>query len=410
MIKTAITSFLLSVFVVGAVFAAEPNWNQFRGPDHNNHSFSTGIAKEWNGEPKLLWQIDTLGAGYANLAFFGDKVYTMGDIDEKCCAIAFDKENGKILWCTPFGAGGELGRYYGPRATPAVDGENVFVYSQFGEYACLDAKTGEIKWQGNAPGDLGGKYQAMWGYASAPIFVDENVIYSVGGEDGTLIAFTKDGKQVWRSSEIKDPAGYATPVPVEIDGVKQLLLFTGNGVYGVDQSNGKKLWSYERPMTRGAACSDMLYLDGIALASTAYNIGSQGYKITKNGNEFKAEEIYSKKDLQNHHGGLILLGEYAYFTVNDGLVCMKIADGEVAWKNRSVGKGALLYVDGFLIVRAEAGDGTVALVEANPKEYVEKGRFDQPQRSDKNSWTYPVVVDNKLYLRDQNVLLVYELN
>jgi outer membrane protein assembly factor BamB len=138
-------------------------------------------------------------------------------------------------------------------------------------------------------------------------------------------------------------------------------------------------------------------------------MGANCYEINKKDDKFAAKEIYADKSQQNQHGGIVLVGDYVYFTNQRELVCLELKTGKAAWKNRCVGKGSLTYVDGHLIVRSEAGDGDIALIEANPQKYVEKGRFSQPDRSDKNSWTYPVIVDGKLYIRDQNVLLVYDL-
>ncbi|MDR2115199.1 MAG: PQQ-binding-like beta-propeller repeat protein [Planctomycetaceae bacterium] len=409
MISRLIFVLTLLFSVLCTSFAEEPNWNQFRGPNHDNKSFSTGIAQSWSeGNPKLLWKIDDLGEGYSNLSFYGNTMFTMGDIGENCFLFALDKTTGKKIWSTLVGKSGSVGRYFGPRSTPAVDGQFVFAYSQFGDFICVDMKTGKEIWGGDVVEQLGGKYMNMWGFASSPIFDGENVLVPVGGEEGTLVAFKKDGKRAWRTKNLKDDAPYSSVVPAEIEGKKQYLLFTLSGLYGIEPSNGDILWRTVRPMER-PVCSDPVYKDGVALVSTAYNVGSHGYKITKKDENFVTEEIYADKELQNHHGGIVLVGDYAYFTTNRNLVCLEMKTGKIVWQNRSVGKGSVTYVDGHLIVRSEAGDGTIALVEATPETYKEKGRFNQPNRSDKNSWTYPVIVDGKMYIRDQNVLLCYDL-
>ncbi len=401
-------SFLFVLFAA-MTFAAEPEWNQFRGPNHDNKSTSIGLLKSWPKEgPKLLWKVDNLGEGYSGLSFFGDKIFTMGDIGDHCVAMALDKSNGKSAWTSQVGPSGAVGRYIGPRSTPAVDGKKVFAYSQFGDFVCFDAESGKELWGGDVVTEFGGRYMNNWGFASSPIFDGDNVILPVGGEKGTVIAFDKNGARKWRSKELTDDAPYSSAVPATIDGVKQLLLLSVSGVVGIDSATGKILWKGTRPGDR-AVCSDPVNLGNIVFVSSAYNIGSHGFQIVKDGDQFRAEKIYEDPQLQNHHGGLILVGDHVYFTTNRELVCLEIKTGKVAWKNRCVGKGSLTFADGNLIVRAEGGDGTIVLVEANPSEYREKGRFDQPSRSDKNSWTYPVVVDGKLYIRDQNLLLCYEL-
>lgn len=410
--NTIVFSLVLLYFTVGSIRAQEESWTLFRGTDRNNHSKSTGLLKEWpEGGPKLLWKAEGLGEGYSNLSFYGNKIYTMGDFGPDCCVIALEKDGGKKIWSTAIGDSGDVGRYKGPRSTPAVDGKNVFAYSQFGDFACVDAENGELKWCGNVVNELGGRYLANWGFASSPIFYGENVIIPIGGNDGTLIAFTKDGKRPWRSKDLKDGAPYSTPIEVEIEGVKQFVMLSNVGAVGIDADTGKLLWTGPRKGDRAesAVCSDPVYKDGIVFVSSSYGIGAHGFKITKEDNEFKAEEIYASKQLPNHHGGIVLVDDYAYFTTDRELICLDIRNGEVKWRNRCVGKGSLTYAEGNLIVRAEAGDGAIALVKATPDAYQEFSRFNQPNRSNKQSWTYPIVFEGKLYIRDQDILLCYDL-
>lgn len=408
LVRNFVTATFL-LFMTSVLFAAEPNWNQFRGPNHDNKSFTTGIAKTWPEEgPRLLWKKDDLGQGYSHLSFFDDWMFTAGDIGEQCLLIAMDRHTGERKWASVIGRSGVVGRYFGPRATPSVDGKHVFAYGQYGDLLCVEMATGKEVWRLNAERDWGGKFMNNWGFSSSPILDDERILLPVGGQGGTLVAFDKDGKTLWRTKSLKDNAPYCSIVPAVLGGLKQYLLFTGTGLYGVDVKNGAILWGTDRPTDR-PVCSDPVYKDDVVLVSSAYRMGSYGYRVTKKGDAFSAEEIYRDTRLLNHHGGMILHGDHVYMTSERNLACMEIRTGKVLWENRSVGKGSLTFVDGHLIVRSESGDGTVALVEANPEKYVEKGRFDQPDRSDKNSWTYPMIVDGRLYVRDQNVLLCYDL-
>jgi outer membrane protein assembly factor BamB len=414
MMQTIFRTLCLACTLIVIAGAEEPNWNQFRGPNHDNHSFTKGIAKQWSADgPKLLWKVDTLGTGYSNLSFDGDTMYTLGDIQGKCRLLALNKADAKERWSIVVGGAGAPGGYVGPRSTPAVDDKNVFAFGQFGDFVCVDKKDGKEIWGGNVTRELGGKPMNIWGYASSPIFDNDKVILPIGGKDGTLVAFAKNGQRVWRSGDLKDDAPYCSAVPVVIGNVRQYLLFTLSGLHGIDVKNGGVLWKVDRFKDK-PVCSDPIYVaqtddDGIAFVSSHYDMGANGYEIKKSGPAFFAKEIYADQQLPNHHGGIVLVGEHAYFTNHRELVCLDVKTGKIAWKNRSVGKGSVSFVDGYLIVRSEAGDGEIALVEANPSQYVEKGRFVQPDRSDKNSWTYPVIVDGKMYIRDQNVLLCYDL-
>lgn len=403
---------LLTVFTLFGIvplFAGEPEWNQFRGPNHDNKSFTMEIAKSWPEDgPKLLWKVGGLGEGYSNFSFHGDKMFTMGDVGQDCLLIALDRNTGKEIWKVVVGDSGAVGGYRGPRSTPAVDGERVFAFGQFGDFVCVEMESGKELWGGDVVADLGGQFMNNWGFSSSPIFDGEHVLLPVGGDGGTVVAFEKNGRRAWRSKDLKDPAPYGSVVPAVFDGVKQYLIFTQSGLYGLDPKNGDVLWRGVRETSR-AVCSDPVFKDDVALVAQAYRMGAHGFRISRSDDKFKAEEIYADPKLLNHHGGMVLVDDHVYLTGERNLFCVNIKTGETVWENRSVGKGSVSYVDGHLIVRAETGEGAVALVEATPEAYREKGRFSQPDRSDKNSWTYPVVVDGKMYIRDQNMLFCYEL-
>ncbi len=417
-IRLQIDSVLALVFVLGFFlltdFATAQDWNQFRGPNHDNKSTVTGIAKSWPaGGPKLLWKVDHLGAGYGNISFHGDKMYALGDLGDDCCLTALERATGKKLWSKPLGPAGQVGRYFGPRSTPAVDGKLVFAYGQFGDFVCFDAQDGTEIWGGNVAEEFGGRFMNNWGFSSSPILDGELVLLPIGGRAGTVMAFHKNGQRAWRTTEIKDDAPYGSVVPATFLGKKQYLLFSMSGVWSINPEDGKVLWLGAKSADR-AICSDPVVWAENAqaayvLASMAYGVGTTGFLVTEQDGKMAATQTFYEKPLENHHGGLILHDGYVYMTTNRDLLCVDIKTGKTVWQNGAVGKGSVSFVDGHLIVRSEKGDGTMVLVEATPEGYREKGRFDQPDRSDKNSWTYPVIVDGKMYVRDQNVLLCYDL-
>ncbi len=275
---------LCSLILPAFVFAETPEWNQFRGPNHDNKSTTTGIAtvlaNGWpEGGPKLLWKVDHLGAGYGNISFYGDKVYALGDVGEECMLIAMKRETGEKIWSKPIGAAGEVGRYFGPRSTPAVDGEFVFAYGQFGDFVCFDANDGTEIWGGNVADELGGKYMNNWGFSSSPIFDGELVLLPIGGQGGTVVAFRKNGQRAWRTEEIKDDAPYGSVVPVTILGKKQYLLFSMSGIFGINPEDGKVLWHGVKEANR-AICSDPVVWEDYVMGAMAYNVGSTGFRAS----------------------------------------------------------------------------------------------------------------------------------
>jgi outer membrane protein assembly factor BamB len=386
-------------------------WNQWHGAKRDNISPDTGLLKEWpSGGPTLAWKATGLGGGFSGVSFAGGKIFTMGDQPDGCAIVALDAATGKKVWTAPVGKPGGGGGYPGPRGTPATDGTLVWALGQYGDLVCAQAATGKDVWRHNLEKDFGGKMMSGWGYSESPLLDGNLVVVTPGGSRGTVAALAKaTGAPAWQTAELKDAAAYTSLVPVEIGGLKQYLVFTDASVAGIAAATGQVAWRAACP-GKTAVVPDPVYAAGTVFVTTGYGVGGHGFQVGAAGGRFTAQEAYASKDLEVHHGGLVLLGGHVYGLTNRGeLVCMELKTGKVAWRDRSVGKGSITCADGKLVVRAEGGSGAIALVEASPEGYKEKGRFDQPDRSDKNSWPHPVVYGGKLYIRDQDVLLCYDV-
>jgi outer membrane protein assembly factor BamB len=407
---------LAACLVLAAPAAAqEANWPTFRGADRTGHSPDRGLLKAWPaGGPKLAWKAKGLGKGYASVAVWGDKLYTLGDSPD-CNLICLNAADGKELWRLK--VGGPYTKWSGNReswgfnrATPTTDGKIVIGLAPTGELVCADAATGKEKWRKEAKADFGGSVGG-WDYSESPLIDGDLVVFVPGGSKGAVAALNKDtGATVWTCKEYTDKAEYASLVPVEIGGVRQYLAYTQESVAGVGAKDGKLLWRAERK-GKTAVIPTPVHKDGIVFVSSGYGVGHNAFKVESAGGSFKAAEIYKGEDLQNHHGGIILVGDHVYgISDKGGLTCIEIKTGKVVWQERKVAKGAIAYADGLLVCRAEdKGKGTVVLCEANPAAYKELGRFDQPDLSGMPTWAHPVVIGGRLYLRDMDTLLVYDV-
>jgi alcohol dehydrogenase (cytochrome c) len=212
-------------------------------------------------------------------------------------------------------------------------------------------------------------------------------------------------------------AAYASAIAIDFEGQREYVQFTAKGLIGVAASDGKFLWRYDRPANgMGINCSTPLYQDGLVFAASAYNAGGGAVKLSKDANGgVKADEVYFCKKMQNHHGGMILIDGCLYGANggNEGgsLVCVDFKTGNVLWDARDSGqrraKGSLVLADGRLYYRLE--DGPMVLIEPSPKQYLERGRFDQPDRTELPAWAHPVIANGKLYVRDQDLLLCYNV-
>ena len=393
----------------GEAAQAPGEWPQWRGPNRDNVSAETGLLKRWPDDgPPLAWKAGGIGEGYSSVSVAGGRIFTMGDGPDSSYVHALELDGGKKIWSAKVGRTG--GNYEGTRSTPTVDGDRVYALGQWGDLVCLDAATGREHWRKNLEKDFGGRMMSGWGYSESVLLDGERVVCTPGGGKGTLLALNKaTGEPVWRTEDFTDDAAYSSIVPATIGGVRQHVQLTGASVVGVAPDTGDVLWRAARQGETAVIPTPVVHDDHVFVTS-GYNVGCNLFRVTRGpGGKFTAGQVYANKDMQNHHGGVVLVGGHVYGTSGNQLVCMNLMTGKVAWKDRSVGKGAVAYADGHLYVRSEGGEGTVALVEATPKGYAEKSRFDQPDRSDKQSWPHPVIVGGKLYLRDQDVLLCYDV-
>jgi outer membrane protein assembly factor BamB len=249
----------------------------------------------------------------------------------------------------------------------------------------------------------------------APLVDGDKVIGTPGGEGATLVALNKKtGKTIWKSKVPGNPqAAYASAIAIDCAGRRQYVQLTQETLVGVAASDGKFLWRYDKPAnTHRISCSTPLYHKGTVFAASAYGAGGGLVKLSKDGKGgVKAREVYFTRKMQNHHGGMVLYDGclYGAHGGNEGglLVCLDFKTGQVRWSTRRAPKGSVALADGRLYYRTE--DGTMLLIEPNPKRYVERGRFRQPDRSGERAWPHPVIANGKLYLRDQDVLLCYDV-
>jgi outer membrane protein assembly factor BamB len=404
----------LSIWAVAGLLTLQPgafaeDWPQWRGADRTGISSETGLLQEWpEGGPKLVWKAEGVGAGFSSVAVADGNIYTLGDVDGASQVIAVSEKDGTILWKSKVGeAGGHKG-YPGTRSTPTVDGGQVFALNQHSDIACIDAESGKLIWKKNLVEDFGGKMMSGWKYSESPLVDGDQVVVTPGGKDGAVVALNrKTGEKIWQTSDWTDPAGYSSVVIATIHGTRQYVQLTGKSVAGMDPESGKLLWKADRE-GKTAVITTPVIQDDIVFVTSAYGVGCNAFRISKGGDKWSTEELYANKDLANHHGGVVLMDGHVFGATGGTFRCVDIENGELAFKERSAGKGATMYADGRFYLRAE--QGPVALIKATPDGYEEISRFDQPERSKMQAWAHPVVANGKLYLRDQGILLCYDVS
>jgi outer membrane protein assembly factor BamB len=369
------------------------------------------LLKQWPAEgPKKIWTNDDAGLGYSGFAVVGDTLYTMGARDAVEYVIAIDTATGKQRWSAEAGPLLTNGWGNGPRSTPTVDGDKVYALSGKGHLVCVSAKDGSLVWKTTME-EIGGKVPG-WGYTESVLVEGNAVVCTPGGAKGSIAAFDKTtGKQLWQSAELMDPAQYASIIPIDANGTRQLVQLTGQSIASINPADGKLLWRSDFP-GKTAVIPTPIFSDGQVFVAAGYGVGCKSVKIGP-GNALT--DLYSNTSMVNHHGGVILHDGYLYgFSDGGGWTCMDFKTGEVKWaEKKALHKGAIHYADGQFYL-LEEDTGTVALIDASPAGYTEHSRFkldpQTTQRSPKGKvWTHPTVANGKLYLRDQDLIHCYDV-
>jgi outer membrane protein assembly factor BamB len=376
----------------------------------------------------LLWSVKSLesvGSGYGQPAVVGDRLYINGreaeqaDAPEFCACLGV--ADGKQIWKAPLGSGPgkfqQTGWGVGPRSTPTVDGEYVYVLGVIGDLVCIQKADGKLVWHKNLVKDFGGKIPT-WGYSESVLVDGDNVVCTPGKGTGMVALNKKTGETVWTCTNFSDDAGYSSIIPTEVGETREYVQQTMSSAVGVRAKDGKLLWKAGTIGRRIAVIPTPVVADGYAFFTAGYGAGCECYKLGPDGDNTKAEPVYPKafKTLADHHGGVIAVGDYVYgHSDAGGWTCFafKQPKDEAAWQNPKLGKGSISYADGHFFCYTE-NDGTLVRIKATPDGWQENGRFKIPQQSTtrpKNGkvWPHPVIAQGKLFLRDYELLFCYDL-
>lgn len=430
------------------------DWPQWQGLHRDAISQETGLMKTWPSDgPELAWRVTDLGGGDSTPSIADGRIFGMSNRGEDEVVWALSEKNGEPLWVSKLGPAYDQDMPQskeGPGCTPTVDGKLLFVMGMAGNVACLNVEDGSIVWQRDLKEDFGGTIP-RWSYRESPLIDGEKMIVTPGGNKATIVALDKStGKTLWQTKTQEEEAqpeaapmreepregpprgegrsrgrrgfgrggprpdaAYASAIAIDFEGQRQYVQLTAKALVGVAADDGELLWKYDRPANAmGINCSTPIYHDGLVFAASAYGNGGGAVKLNKSDDgTIEAEEVYFTSNMQNHHGGMVVV-DGALYGANGGngggfLACLDYQTGDVLWRERSAQKGALAMADGLLYLRTE--DGTVLLIEPSKEEYVEKGRFEQPDRTDSPAWAHPVIANGKLYIRDHDLLLCYDV-
>ena len=381
------------------------DWPQWRGKNRDGIATEKGLLKTWPAAgPPLAWRTTGAGEGYSSFSSAHGRLYTMGARGGTEYVMAFDAATGKKLWERESGRRFSNDQGDGPRGTPVVDGTQLYSLGASGDLTSIDSATGKVAWTVNVLQKFGGS-NIRWGLSESPLVMQDRILVNAGGRGASIVALKKtDGSEIWRSGD--DEAGYSSAVTATVGGIPMAVFFTDAKALGVDTRDGRHLWSYARAANRTANIATPIVRGNKVFVSSDYGTGAALLELTPSGNTINAKEVYFTNEMRNHHASSILVGEHLYGFSSAILTAMNFDTGAVAWKDRSVGKGSMVFADERLYLFSERG--TVAIAEANPAAYKEHGRF-QLSVGSSPTWSHPVVSNGKLFLRDQDTIYAYDV-
>ena len=400
---------VFAAVVVGGVGLAAADWPQWQGPDRTRISKETGLLKEWPaGGPRVIWTANNLGTGYGSMAVAGDRVFVQGSRGASSFVIALNRVDGKEVWAKAIGPIETRMRTNmgaGPRSTPTVDGDRLYVLTENGDLACLKTD-GSAVWQLNILKEFGGS-QPQWMISESPLVDGPHVVVSPGGRGAGIVKLDKmTGKTVWVAKELSDTAGYSSITVADVQGVRTYMTFTERAGVGVRASDGKLMFSHTKAANGVANIATPVFFDNKVFFTSGYGAGGALLSLSAKNGEVAATEVYHTLNMKNHHGGVVLVDGYLYGFNDLILTCLEFSTGNVMWRDRSVGKGSVTYADGHLYIQSE--NHLVGLAEATSSAYREKGRFEIPSKA-QMSWAHPVISDGRLYVRNQDTLVVHDI-
>lgn len=398
----------------------EKDWPTFRGAQRTAVSAETGLLQQWPaGGPPLLWEANGAGRGYASLAIAGGKIFTLGDgsslaDDKDEYLLAFDQNGGKLLWKAKVGAPWTSGsaNWQSSRSTPTVDGERIYVLSAFGTLLCCETATGKELWRKDLKKDFGGNKADGWGYSESVLIDGDRLIVTPGGAKATMVALNKQsGDVAWTAVRPNDKgAGHSSVVISNIGGLKVYVQSTGSGAMGVRADDGKLMWTFDAKAT--AVIPTPIVRDDLVFFVAGYRCGGALLKQVPDSGGVKIEELYPLTPaLGNKHGGVVLVGNYLFGDKEDGGTpyCADLMTGKVLWQERGPGNGSASVVAADGCLYFHFANGTVALVKASPEKRELVGEFKAPGSGERPSWSHPVILGGKLYIREGDKLLCYDV-
>ncbi|MDA1306288.1 MAG: PQQ-like beta-propeller repeat protein [Acidobacteria bacterium] len=386
-----------------------PDWGFFRGPRWDGHYVARAINTEWpNRELTPVWK-QPIGGGYASFVTARiagrDLAFTIEQRGRQEVVAAYDVATGREMWTNAWN--GEFKEFMGgdgPRATPTYFDGRVYAQGTEGELRSLNATTGTTVWRTNILADAGAS-NIQWGISTSPLIVDDALVTLPGGRGGqSVVAYNhRTGERMW--SALGDTASYSSPMLVEIDGVRQILMVSASRLMGLAPANGALLWEFPWMTMYDVNAGQPIVFEGNRVfMSSGYDHGAVVVEVTMNGSRGKAREVWKNNRMKNQFTSSVLHDGYFYGLDEAIMACVRASDGQLMWKGGRYGYGQIALASGHIVVLTE--DGDMALVRATPEKHDELTRFPV---LDGKTWNHPAFSDGRLLVRNINQMAMFDL-
>ncbi len=382
------------------------DWPQFRGIDRHGNVPDSGIRTDWEEHPpEEIWR-HPIGPGWSSFIVMGGLAITQEQHLEDEAVVCYDAESGEQIWShsdrTRFS---ESMGSDGPRATPTYFDGLVYAQGATGQLNCLDAHTGEVVWAKNILDDTGAKL-LQWGMSGSPLVFDDLVVVNAGGPDNAgVVAYDRlTGERVWAAGQ--GAASYSSPRLAELHGVRQILVFSGNGLTGHQPETGDVLWHLPWQVSPkvNAIVPYQIGEDQLFIAS-GYSVGAGLVNVLRDGEEWTAEQVWKSIRLKAKFNDVVVKDGFVYGLDEGVLTCLDLKTGKRKWKAGRFGYGQILLLDDLLLVLAESGE--VLLIKAEPKKSKPLARF---QAIEGKTWNHPTLVRGRLFVRNAREAACYDIS
>lgn len=394
------------------------DWPQWRGVHRDGHAEAPGSPIVLPSEMKAVWKLST-GPGFSGPVVVGSQVVYLDEKEGQEWVHVGKAVDGTETWAKPFAPsfGDEWGT--GPRSTPFVDGDRLYVQSCRGQFQCFSLGDGTRRWGVDFEKDFGVVFvgnKALEGAAprrgnnGSGVIDGANVVLAVGSPSGaSLVAFDKlTGKVAWKSQN--DEAAYSSLVTATLAGVPQVIAFTADALIGVRSLDGALLWRFPVKTAAKRHALTPVVLDGDRVFVASHSYGAVCVQIQRKGDQLEASAAWSLKDLKINLATPTAVGGFIYgLGGGSEFVCIDAATGSTRWSQPGFGRGAktdhtsTLALGKQLLVLNEAGQ--IFVLQADPERY----QGQAPVQVCGKTWSHPAYASGRLYVRDGRQLMCFAL-